>query len=239
MSEVLLATSFTICAPMFSNLSLSSISFATETPSLVTVGAPNERSSTTLRPFGPRVTLTESARMLTPFTMRARAVSRKRTSLAAMFVLLESRGFEHAHDVLFADHEQFFTFDFDGLSRVLAEEDLVAALDVERADLAIVENLALADFDDFAGVGLLGGGIGDHDAGRGLALFLQALHQDPVVQRTDLHIRRSFVCLSKLTGMPGPPAGRRRQGGSLGGPKKFQGPALQAWNPASLGSRKA
>ena len=39
-SEVLDATSFTICAPMFSNLSLSSISFATETPSLVIVGAP-------------------------------------------------------------------------------------------------------------------------------------------------------------------------------------------------------
>ena len=39
-SEVLDATSFTICAPMFSNLSLSSISLATETPSLVTVGAP-------------------------------------------------------------------------------------------------------------------------------------------------------------------------------------------------------
>ena len=39
-SEVFDATSFTICAPMFSNLSLSSISFATETPSLVIVGAP-------------------------------------------------------------------------------------------------------------------------------------------------------------------------------------------------------
>ena len=37
-SEVLEATSFTICAPMFSNLSLSSISFATETPSLVIGG---------------------------------------------------------------------------------------------------------------------------------------------------------------------------------------------------------
>ena len=69
-SEVLDATSFTICAPMFSNLSLSSISFATDTPSLVTVGAPKERSSTTLRPFGPRVTLTASARMFTPAIMR-------------------------------------------------------------------------------------------------------------------------------------------------------------------------
>ncbi len=39
-SEVFEATSFSICAPMFSNLSLSSISFATETPSFVMVGAP-------------------------------------------------------------------------------------------------------------------------------------------------------------------------------------------------------
>lgn len=40
LSEVLEATSFTICAPMFSNASASSISLATETPSLVMVGAP-------------------------------------------------------------------------------------------------------------------------------------------------------------------------------------------------------
>jgi hypothetical protein len=69
-SLVLEATSLTICAPMFWSLSLSSISLATETPSLVTVGAPNERSSTTLRPLGPRVTLTALARMFTPSTMR-------------------------------------------------------------------------------------------------------------------------------------------------------------------------
>jgi len=36
------------------------------TPSLVMVGAPNFLSSTTYRPLGPRVTLTASARMLTP-----------------------------------------------------------------------------------------------------------------------------------------------------------------------------
>ena len=65
-SEVLDATSCTICAPMFSNRSLSSISFATETPSLVIVGAPKLRSSTTLRPLGPRVTLTALASTFTP-----------------------------------------------------------------------------------------------------------------------------------------------------------------------------
>jgi hypothetical protein len=41
-------------------------------------------SSTTLRPFGPRVTLTALARTLTPRTMRERASSPKRISLAAI-----------------------------------------------------------------------------------------------------------------------------------------------------------
>jgi len=55
-SAALEATSRTICAPMFSNFSSSSISLATVTPSLVMRGAPNDLSSTTLRPFGPSVT---------------------------------------------------------------------------------------------------------------------------------------------------------------------------------------
>src|ERR1035441_4774884 len=65
-SEVLEATSRTICAPMFSSPSFSSISLATVTPSLVMVGEPNFFSMTTLRPLGPSVTFTASARMLTP-----------------------------------------------------------------------------------------------------------------------------------------------------------------------------
>ena len=84
LSEVFEATSFTNWAPMFSNLSLSSISLATDTPSLVTVGAPNERSSTTLRPLGPRVVFTALARIFTPRTMRTRASSPNRTCLAAI-----------------------------------------------------------------------------------------------------------------------------------------------------------
>jgi hypothetical protein len=84
MSEVFEATSLTICAPMFSNLSSSSISLATVTPSLVTVGEPQLFSITTLRPLGPRVTLTASARRLTPRRIALRALSSKRISLAAM-----------------------------------------------------------------------------------------------------------------------------------------------------------
>ena len=53
----------------------SSISLAMVTPSLVISGAPNFLSSTTLRPLGPRVTLTVSARTLTPASSALRASS--------------------------------------------------------------------------------------------------------------------------------------------------------------------
>src|SRR6266705_3368272 len=51
---------------MFSRGSLSSISLATVTPSLVMTGAPNFFSITALRPLGPRVIFTASARAFTP-----------------------------------------------------------------------------------------------------------------------------------------------------------------------------
>src|SRR5262249_25146850 len=73
-----------ICAPMFSNLFSSSISLATVTPSLVTRGAPNDLSSTTLRPLGPSVTRTASARMSIPCIILSRASTENFTSLAAM-----------------------------------------------------------------------------------------------------------------------------------------------------------
>ena len=82
------ATSLTICAPMFSNLFSSSISLATDTPSLVTVGAPKDLSIMTLRPLGPRVAFTASARTFTPRSICERASSPKYTSLAAMILFL-------------------------------------------------------------------------------------------------------------------------------------------------------
>ena len=86
-SLVFEATSRTICAPMFSNLSSSSISLATVTPSLVMRGAPYDLSRMTLRPFGPSVTLTALLRISTPRSIRSRASEEKRTSLADMVSL--------------------------------------------------------------------------------------------------------------------------------------------------------
>ena len=91
-SEVLVATSFTIWAPMFSIGSASSTSLATVTPSLVTVGEPNFLSMTTFRPLGPRVTFTASARWSTPLLSLARASVLKSSSFAAIWsISLELR----------------------------------------------------------------------------------------------------------------------------------------------------
>src|ERR1022692_5312084 len=128
MSEVFEATSRTICAPIFSNLSSSSISLATVTPSLVMRGAPNDLSSTTLRPLGPSVTLTALARMSTPRSMRSRASTPNLTSLADIFCFLEIdegkrrlSGLllgggdvgQNAHDVALLHDQELFAIELD------------------------------------------------------------------------------------------------------------------------------
>ena len=72
-SFVFVATSFTSCAPMFSNPSSNSTSFAIVTPSFVINGAPKDLSNTTFLPFGPNVTFTVFANLSTPASNAALA----------------------------------------------------------------------------------------------------------------------------------------------------------------------
>src|SRR6266851_8828417 len=109
-SEVLVATSFTIWAPMFSISSSSSISLATVTPSFVTVGLPNFLSMTTFRPFGPRVTFTASANWSTPRFRRARASTLNSSCFAGMCFLLETSA-KLGDDVRFLDEDDLFTLE--------------------------------------------------------------------------------------------------------------------------------
>jgi len=74
-SDVFEATSLTSFAPMFSKGSSRSTSLLTVTPSLVTVGPPNDLSMITLRPVGPMVTATAPASFSTPLSILARALS--------------------------------------------------------------------------------------------------------------------------------------------------------------------
>src|SRR5881628_736609 len=186
MSLVFEATSRTICAPMFSNLSLSSISLATVTPSLVMRGAPKLLSMTTLRPFGPSVTFTASARMSTPRRMRSRASRLNFTSLAAIWLPFHNfrlrtgskPGLEeeemptipsplasanNAQNVAFLHDDQVFALDLHLGARPFAEKDLVAGLDVQRSHLAVVGASARTNGNDFTLLRLFLGGIGNDD----------------------------------------------------------------------------
>src|SRR6476659_3089631 len=201
MSLVLEATSRTICAPMFSNLSSSSISFATVTPSLVMRGAAKLLSSTTLRPLGPSVTRTALARMSTPRSMRSRASVENLTSLAAIVVIPlmsverplggllagDARTFQHAHDVALFHDQQLLAVDLDLGARPFAAQHAVADLHVDRGELAGLVAAAGTDGDDLALARLFLRGVGNDDAGGGLFLGIDALDDDAVVKRTKFH----------------------------------------------------
>src|SRR5579862_2810605 len=200
-SEVLDATSLTICAPIFSNLSSSSISLATVTPSLVTVGAPKLFSSTTLRPLGPSVTVTASARTLTPLRIRSRDSCPKRTIFAGMVLCLSYLSFsfsvikclklvmsereclvDNSEDVVFAQDEQVFALELELTPRIFAEQNFVPRLHFDRNQLAVVVIFPLADGDDLAFLRFFLGGIRDNNPALGPLLFLDALNENPISQ---------------------------------------------------------
>src|SRR4029079_51266 len=181
-SEVLLATSFTICAPMFSSGSLSSISLATVTPSLVMRGEPNFLSRTTLRPRGPSVTFTASARRFTPRRIDWRDASPYVIcfDMGCGLGFLEMRLRQHCQYFVFAEDEDFLTVDLDLGARVLPEQHLVAHLHVEGHLGAVVEDLAVSAGQHLALLRLLLGRVGDDDAALGGLLLRDAADDQAV-----------------------------------------------------------
>src|SRR5580698_3505118 len=97
----------------------------------------------------------------------------------------------HREDVVLGKDHVLDAVELHFVARVLADEDLVARLDLERADLAVLLHLAAAHRDDFGLDGLLLRGVGDDDASLGLFFLLEALDDDSVSERTDLHGVRS------------------------------------------------
>src|SRR5512136_2193615 len=95
---------------------------------------------------------------------------------------------DHAEDVVLAHDQVLLAVDLHLGPGVLAEEDPVADLHVERLQLAVLADLALAHGDHLALGRLLLGRVGDDDAALGLLLFLDALHDDAVLKGTDLHV---------------------------------------------------
>src|SRR5438132_675000 len=190
---VLLATSPTICAPMFSNLSESSISLATVTPSLVIRGAPKLLSRTTLRPLGPKVTRTASVSMSMPCSIRSRASVPSLISLAAMIAFLSARlcgggaALDDAHDVGLLHDHQFLAVDLDLGARPFPEQHPIAGLDIERLHLSVFPTGPRPDSDDLAFHRLFLGGVGNDDPSRRLRLLLDTPYEHAIVQRSEFH----------------------------------------------------
>src|SRR6202171_844262 len=213
-SEVFEATSRTICAPMFSSGSCSSISFATVTPSLVMIGAPNFFSITAFRPLGPRVIFTASARALTPrridwrefspvticFAMshsplqnflldfpglRPRAGSRTGEKLPFAGRGLGSAG-KLGKNFVFTKNQVIFVFYFNFGATVFAKQHPVAGLYVEGNALTLLD-FARASCNHFALLRLLFGRIGDDDSALDCLFFLNPLDQHAIMQRSHLN----------------------------------------------------
>ena len=101
--------------------------------------------------------------------------------------------FDHGHNVLFSHHDQLVAIHLHFGAAVLAEEDLVADLDVQRTNLAVLQDLALADGHDFPKNGLLGRRVRDDDAAWGLTLFFFALYDHTVMKGSNLHRTRLLL----------------------------------------------
>src|SRR6266699_3303245 len=210
-SLVLVATSLASWAPRFSYRSSSSTSLATVTPSLVMVGAPHFLSMTTLRPRGPSVTLTVSASLSTPrsserrasssnsrilgiyylnlrldrvLSQRAHALRRQNRRSASVRLLVDDGEY-----VARGEHEVIHVRVLHLGAAVLAVQHHVADLDIDRHALGsrIVE-ATRANRKDFALLGLLLGGVRDHQAGRRGLLGFERANDDPVFERLDYYL---------------------------------------------------
>src|SRR5204863_8809339 len=102
----------------------------------------------------------------------------------SLFSLTDNR-----QDFVLAEDEVLLAVDLDVRARVLAEEDLVSGLDVEGDLGPVLEDLAVADGDDLALLGLFLGGVRDDDPALDRLLLFDALDDQAVVQWTNFHAK--------------------------------------------------
>src|SRR5512132_2092261 len=194
---------------MFSHGSSSSTSLAIVTPSLVMVGAPHFLSRTTLWPFGPSVSATVSASLLTPVSSERRASSLNFSSFDAIgFPLQTGEGpapmrptpdrtirvllGDNGEHVAGREDQVLLALDLDLGAAVLGVDDLVPDLDVEGDAGAVLEP-AGAHRHDGALLGLLLGRVRDDDPGDRRLLLFARLDHDAVLERLQTELRHPFL----------------------------------------------
>src|SRR5438445_7906918 len=192
-SEVLVATSFTIWAPMFSISSSSSISLAPVTPSLVTVGFPNFLSMTTFLPFGPRVTFTASASWSTPRFNLARASTLNSSLFAGMSDSSWKTSAKLGDDVGFLDEDDFLAVQFDLCAAVLPVHHPVPHLQLHRDHVPLLA--ASGTYRDHLALDrLFLGRVGDVETTLHRLRLLHRPDTHPIREREDLKFRLRSRC---------------------------------------------
>src|SRR5271166_4022573 len=98
------------------------------------------------------------------------------------------RSANHTHDVGLLHDQEFLAVDLDFGAAPLAEQDLVAGLDVHRGELAALVAAAGTDGNDLTLLRLLLGGVRNDDATFRLFLAVEATDDDAVMQGTEFHV---------------------------------------------------
>src|SRR5690625_1178090 len=191
---------------MFSYGSSSSTSRAMVTPSLVMLGAPHALSRTTLRPFGPRVTLTVSANLSTPACSARRASSLNSSCLAncapyGSFRKMVSDEadlfFDDSQHVTSGQHQVFLATVFNFGSAVFGVQHDVTFGDIAADAFAVVSNAARDYGDDFSFLWFLLSGVWNDQAGSSGLLGGQWFNYDAVLKRLDGDSHESLLLTVK------------------------------------------
>src|SRR5580700_3983765 len=93
---------------------------------------------------------------------------------------------EDGEHVVFGEDHVLDPVELDLVARVLAEQDAIARLHVERTELAVFKHLAVADGDHLALDRLLLGRVRDDDPPFRLLFLLHAFHDKSIGKGTDL-----------------------------------------------------
>src|SRR6185437_12475925 len=107
---------------------------------------------------------------------------------------LISLGLDLGEYIGLAQDQQFLTVDLDLGATVLAVEDLVALRHIERGALAgVLADLAVADREDLALLGLLLRGVRQNDPAHGRFFLLDRAHNHTIAKGLELHEMRPPV----------------------------------------------
>src|SRR5436309_726402 len=100
---------------------------------------------------------------------------------------IESLFLDHCEHFVLSQDQVLFVVDLDLGTGILADEDAIPLLDVQRELLALLVDLALADGDDLRLHRLLLGGVGDDEPPLLSFLGLESLDENAVVEWTNFH----------------------------------------------------